>query len=133
MAEWLKPMANLGAIMPAPGHIGATDHLSFLDVGVPGFQAVQEYINYDVRTHHTNVDIAERIDPNALKQAATVMAVILYQASMREGTFPKPARRSPRRSQRARSSNMAGIASWLLALRGGHDPAGNERTPSARG
>jgi hypothetical protein len=91
MTEWLKPVASLGAIMPSPGHIGATDHLSFLDVGVPGFQAVQEYINYDVRTHHTNVDTAERIDPNALKQAATVMATVLYQAAMREGTFPRPA------------------------------------------
>jgi len=91
MAEWLKPMASLGAIMPSPGHIGATDHLSFLDVGVPGFQAVQEYVNYDVRTHHTNVDTAERIEPNALKQASTVTAAILYQAAMREGTFPKPA------------------------------------------
>ncbi len=90
MAEWLKPVAGLGAIMPSPGHIGATDHLSFLDVGVPGFQAVQEYVTYDVRTHHTNVDFAERIDPNALKQASTVMAVVLYQAAMREGTFPKP-------------------------------------------
>ena len=90
MAEWLKPVAGLGAIMPAPGHIGATDHLSFLDVGVPGFQAVQEYVNYDVRTHHTNVDFAERVDPNALKQASTVMAVVLYQAAMREGAFPKP-------------------------------------------
>jgi carboxypeptidase Q len=91
LADWMKPVANIGAIIPAPGHIGATDHLSFLDVGVPGFQAVQEYVNYDVRTHHTNMDTAERIDPNALKQAATVMAVVLYQASMREGTFPKPA------------------------------------------
>ena len=90
MAEWLKPVAGLGAIMPAPGHIGATDHLSFLDVGVPGFQAVQEYVNYDVRTHHTNVDFAERVDPNALKQASTVMAVVLYQAATREGAFPKP-------------------------------------------
>ena len=58
---------------------------------MPGFQAVQEYVNYDVRTHHTNMDTAERIDPAALKQAATVMAAVLYQASMREGTFPKPA------------------------------------------
>ena len=91
MAEWLKPMANLGAIMPAPGHIGATDHLSFLDVGIPGFQAVQEYVDYDVRTHHTNADTAERIKPEALKQAATVMAAVLYQAATREGTFPKPA------------------------------------------
>jgi hypothetical protein len=90
MADWLKPIANLGAIMPAPGHIGATDHLSFLNVGIPGFQAVQEYVDYDVRTHHTNVDFSERIEPDALKQASTVVAVVLYQAAMREGTFPKP-------------------------------------------
>jgi len=96
MTEWLKPMANLGAIMPSPGHIGATDHLSFLDAGVPGFQAVQEYVTYDVRTHHTNVDFSERIDPNALKQASTVMAAILYQAAMREGTFPKPPPAKPK-------------------------------------
>jgi hypothetical protein len=95
MTEWLKPVAGLGAIMPSPGHIGATDHLSFLDAGVPGFQAVQEYINYDVRTHHTNADFSERIDPAALKQAATVMAVVLYQAAMRDGTFPKPAPPKP--------------------------------------
>jgi len=52
---------------------------------------VQEYVTYDVRTHHTNVDFAERIDPAALKQASVVMASVLYQAAMREGTFPKPA------------------------------------------
>jgi carboxypeptidase Q len=91
MTDWLKPVASIGAIMPAPGHIGATDHLSFLDVGIPGFQAVQEYVNYDVRTHHTNMDLAERIEPAALKQASVVMATVLYQAAMREGTFPKPA------------------------------------------
>jgi carboxypeptidase Q len=91
MTDWLKPVANLGAIMPAPGHIGATDHLSFLDAGIPGFQAVQEYVNYDVRTHHTNADFAERIEPAALKQASVVMATVLYQAAMREGVFPKPA------------------------------------------
>ncbi len=90
MTEWLKPVASLGAIMPSPGHIGATDHLSFLDVGVPGFQAIQNYATYDVRTHHTNVDFSERVEPDALKQASTVMAVVLYQAAMREGVFPKP-------------------------------------------
>lgn len=91
MEEWLKMTADLGTIIPAPGHIGATDHLSFLNVGLPGFQAVQEYVNYDVRTHHTNVDTAERVRPEALKQAATVMANILYHAAMREGKFPRPA------------------------------------------
>ena len=95
MTEWLRPVASIGAIMPAPGHIGATDHLSFLEVGIPGFQAVQEYVNYDVRTHHTNMDFAERIQPAALKQASVVMATVLYQAAMREGTFPKPAPPKP--------------------------------------
>lgn len=90
MEEWLKPLANLGAIIPSPGHIGATDHLSFLAVGIPGFQAVQEYVNYDVRTHHTNVDTEERIDPAALKQASVVMASVLYHAAMRDGKFPRP-------------------------------------------
>ena len=95
MTEWLKPVSNLGAIMPSPGHIGATDHLSFLNAGLPGFQAVQEYRDYDVRTHHTNADTAERIDPAALKQAAVVMATVLYQAAMREGRFPRPAPAKP--------------------------------------
>jgi hypothetical protein len=90
MEEWLKPLANLGVIIPSPGHIGATDHLSFLAVGLPGFQAVQEYVNYDVRTHHTNMDTAERIEPAALKQAAVVMASVLYHAAMRDGKFPRP-------------------------------------------
>lgn len=95
MEEWLKPVASLGAIMPSPGSIGATDHLSFLAVGIPGFQAVQNYANYDVRTHHTNVDFAERIDPADLKQASIVIATVLYQAAMREGTFPRPAPPKP--------------------------------------
>ena len=95
MEEWLKPVAGLGAIMPSPGGIGATDHLSFLAVGIPGFQAVQEYVNYDVRTHHTNVDFAERVDPAALKQASVVIATVVYQAAMRDGTFPRPAPPKP--------------------------------------
>ena len=90
MEEWLKPLANLGAIIPSPGHIGATDHLSFIEVGIPGFQAVQDYTSYDVRTHHTNMDTAERITPDALKQASVVMASVLYHASMRDGKFPRP-------------------------------------------
>ena len=95
MEAWVKPLSNLGVIQTMPGHIGATDHLSFTAVGVPGFQAVQDYVNYDVRTHHTNMDTAERVDPAALKQAAVVMASVLYQASMRDGKFPRVAPATP--------------------------------------
>jgi hypothetical protein len=86
---WLKPLADLGVTASPIGGIGATDHLSFKRAGLPGFQAVQSYIGYDVRTHHTNADFVERIDPNALKQASVVIATLLYHAAMREGSFPR--------------------------------------------
>ena len=72
-----------------PKGIGATDHLSFKAVGIPGFQAVQDYQNYDVRTHHTNMDTDERVPKDALKQASVVMASVLYHAAMREGKLPR--------------------------------------------
>lgn len=89
MAAWLKPLADLGATVITPKGIGATDHLSFKAVGLPGFQAVQDYVGYDVRTHHTNMDTDERVSQDALKQAAVVMATVLYHAAMREGRFPR--------------------------------------------
>ena len=52
------------------------DHLSFIAVGLPGFQAVQDYNNYDVRTHHTNMDTYERASADALKRAAVVAATV---------------------------------------------------------
>jgi hypothetical protein len=86
---WLKPLADLGVAANPIGNIGATDHLSFKRAGLPGFQAVQSYVNYDVRTHHTNADFVERIDPNALKQASAVIATVLYQAAMSDAKFPR--------------------------------------------
>jgi hypothetical protein len=86
---WLKPLADLGVTATTLKGIGATDHLSFKAVGVPGFQAVQSYANYDVRTHHTNADFVERIEPDALKQASVVIATVLYEAAMRDGKFPR--------------------------------------------
>jgi hypothetical protein len=89
MEAWLKPVNDLGATISTMQGIGATDHLSFMAVGLPGFQAVQDYNNYDVRTHHTNVDTYERVDPNALKQASVVMASVLYDAAMRDAKAPR--------------------------------------------
>jgi Zn-dependent M28 family amino/carboxypeptidase len=86
---WLAPLADLGVTSNPIGGIGATDHLSFQRAGLPGFQAVQSYVDYDVRTHHTNADFVERIEPAALKQAAVVSATVLYHAAMRDGKFPR--------------------------------------------
>ena len=89
VAAWLRPLADLGATLTPSGGIGATDHLSFKALGLPGFQAVQSYANYDVRTHHTNADFVERIEPDALEQAAVVTATVLYHAAMRDQKLPR--------------------------------------------
>lgn len=89
MQAWLKPFADLGATVATLTSIGATDHLSFRAVGVPGYQAVQRYVDYDVRTHHTNMDSFERVNPDDLRKGAVIMAGVLYQAAMRDGTLPR--------------------------------------------
>jgi hypothetical protein len=89
MEAWLKPLNDLGATISTLGKIGATDHLSFIRVGLPGFQAVQDYNSYDVRTHHTNMDTYERVSADALKQAAVVTATVLYNAAMRDAKIPR--------------------------------------------
>ena len=89
MEAWLKPFNDLGATVATLGNIGATDHLSFIAAGLPGFQAVQDYQNYDVRTHHTNMDTYERVDAEALKRGAVITAGVLYGAAMRSAKIPR--------------------------------------------
>jgi hypothetical protein len=90
MDAWLAPFTPLGARKNVPDSIGNTDHLSFTAVGLPGFNPVQDYVNYDVRTHHTNVDTYERVRESDLKQAAVIMASFAYQAAMRTELMPRP-------------------------------------------
>jgi hypothetical protein len=90
MRDWLAPFSDLGATVATLTNIGSTDHLSFHNAGLPGFQAVHDYTGYDTRTHHTNMDTAERLDVNQLKQASVVMASVLYHAAMRDAKIPRP-------------------------------------------
>jgi Zn-dependent M28 family amino/carboxypeptidase len=90
MRDWLAPFSDLGATVATVTNIGSTDHLSFHNAGLPGFQAVHDYTGYDTRTHHTNMDTAERLDVEKLKQASVVMASVLYHAAMRDGKIPRP-------------------------------------------
>ncbi|MFY9554127.1 MAG: M20/M25/M40 family metallo-hydrolase [Blastocatellia bacterium] len=70
---------------------GGTDHLSFDGVGLPGFQFIQDQIEYDTRTHHSNMDVYDRIQEADMKQAATIMAAFAYNAAMREKKLPRKA------------------------------------------
>jgi Zn-dependent M28 family amino/carboxypeptidase len=88
--EWLTPFKDLGARRNVIEKIGNTDHLSFTALGLPAFNTIQDYAEYDTRVHHTNMDFYERVDANALKQASVVLASFAYSAAMRAGQFPRP-------------------------------------------
>jgi carboxypeptidase Q len=90
---WLAPFRDLGVVRNVPQGIGSTDHLSFINAGVPGFNPVQDYVDYDVRLHHTNADTAERIDVKDLQQNAVILASFVYHAAMRVEPIPSPARK----------------------------------------
>jgi carboxypeptidase Q len=83
--EWLKPLGALGVRRNVIQSMGSTDHVAFKAVGIPAFNPIQDYVGYDVRTHHTNVDTYERVRPEDLKQNAIVMAWFAYQAAMMDG------------------------------------------------
>ena len=89
---WLDPMKTMGARRNIIEPVGSTDHLSFIDAGVPGFNPIQDYGNYDIRTHHTNMDTVDRVDVNEIRQAAAVMAWFAYNAAVDDRRIPPPAK-----------------------------------------
>jgi hypothetical protein len=93
---WLEPLKDLGATAVTLNDTDGTDHLSFDAVGLPGFQFIQDEIEYDSRTHHTNMDVYERLQKGDLMQASVVMAVFAYDAAMRDAMLPrKPMPKDP--------------------------------------
>ncbi len=86
---WMEPFADLGMTMLSMRNTGGTDHLSFDAVGVPGFQFIQDGLEYDTRTHHSNMDVYERLQKADLMQMAAIEATFLYQAAMRDEMLPR--------------------------------------------
>ena len=80
--EWLAPFRDYGAMTLSISNTGGTDHLAFDGIGLPGFQFIQDEIEYDTRTHHSNQDVFDRIQADDMKQAATIMAAFVYNAAM---------------------------------------------------
>lgn len=86
---WLAPFADMGASTLTLQNTGGTDHLSYDAIGLPGFQFIQDEIEYSTRTHHSNMDVFDRVQEEDLKQASVIMAAFAYDAAMREGKFPR--------------------------------------------
>ncbi len=89
--SWLEPLRDLGATTLAAGNTGSTDHMPFDAIGLPGFQFIQDPLDYFSRTHHTSADVFERIPPDDLKQASVVLAMFAYQAAMQDEKLPRKA------------------------------------------
>ncbi len=90
--QWLAPLKELGATTLTAANTGSTDHVSFDALGLPGFQFIQDNLEYGTRTHHSTQDVYDRAVPADLQQAATVMAAFIYQTAMRDELLPrKPA------------------------------------------
>jgi hypothetical protein len=87
--QWMAPLKDLGVTTLTNKNTGGTDHLSFDAAGVPGFQFIQESLDYETRTHHSNEDVYERLQPADLKQIAVVEAIFLYNAAQRDQMLPR--------------------------------------------
>lgn len=99
-AKWLEPFKEMGANTVTINNTGGTDHLAFDAVGVPGFQFIQDEIQYDTRTHHTNMDTYDHLQPEDLKQASTIVAAFVFNTAQRDEKLPRKEMPKPRENQR---------------------------------
>jgi len=87
--QWIEPLKDLGVTTITMRNTGGTDHESFDAVGLPGFQFIQDKMDYSSRTHHSNMDTYERLQAGDLAQAATVEAIFVYNTAMRDQMLPR--------------------------------------------
>jgi hypothetical protein len=88
-AQWIVPLADLGVTTITNRNTGGTDHLSFDAVGLPGFQFIQDPMDYETRTHHSDMDTYDRLHESDLEQAAVVEAIFLWNTSERDAMMPR--------------------------------------------
>ena len=86
---WLEPLKDIGATTVTVRNTGSTDHMPFDEVGLPGFQFIQDNVQYTTRTHHTNFDTYERLQRDDLMQAAVVIATFVWEAANRPELLPR--------------------------------------------
>jgi carboxypeptidase Q len=87
--KWLEPFHDVGAKTVTLSRTGSTDHISFDTIGLPGFEFLQDPLDYMTRSHHSNEDVFDRIQADDLKEAATVMAAFVYDAAMIDEKIPR--------------------------------------------
>jgi carboxypeptidase Q len=102
-AQWIAPLKDLGVTTITNRNAGGTDHLSFDAVGIPGFQFIQDSLDYMGRTHHSNQDVYERLQPADLMQIAIVEAIFVYNAAQRDQMLPRKPLPQPDQEEKKRA------------------------------
>jgi len=97
--QWMEPLKDLGVATLGPRSVTSTDHLSFDNAGVPAFQFLVDRLEYNSRTHHSNMDTFDRVQRDDMIQQATVIAVFAYNAAMRDEKLPRKALPAPQRGR----------------------------------
>jgi len=87
--SWMRPFKDLGMTTLTMRNTGGTDHLSFDAVGIPGFQFIQDPIEYETRTHHSKMDVYDRLQSDDLKQISVIVASFVYETAMRDQMLPR--------------------------------------------
>jgi carboxypeptidase Q len=108
--QWIEPLNDLGVTTISMRQSGSTDHESFDQVGIPGFQFIQDPRDYETRSLHSNQDVYERLSPTDLKQAAVVEAVFIYNAAMRQQMLPRKPLPQPELSDKPLKDPYPGVA-----------------------
>jgi hypothetical protein len=104
---WMAPFRNLGMNTLTIRNTSGTDHLAFDAVGLPGFQFIQDPVEYDTRTHHSNMDVYERIQAPDMKQNAVIVASFTYHAAMRDEALPRKPLPKPQPQERRTTTTSA--------------------------
>jgi carboxypeptidase Q len=86
---WMEPFSSLGMTTLTPRSTFGTDHLAFDAVGLPGFQFIQDEVEYETRTHHSNMDVYERIQPFDMMRNAVIVASFVYHTANRDQPLPR--------------------------------------------
>jgi Zn-dependent M28 family amino/carboxypeptidase len=87
--EWMEPFRSIGMTTLTIRNTGGTDHQAFDAVGLPGFQFIQDEVEYDTMTHHTNLDSYERLQPTDMMRNATIAAAFAYLTANRDEKLPR--------------------------------------------
>ena len=89
--QFIAPLRDLGVVALGPRAVTSTDHVAFDAVGIPAFQVMVDRLEYNSRTHHSTMDVVDRVQRDEMVQHATVLAVLVYQTAQRDEKLPRKA------------------------------------------